>query len=61
MQTYFAESLYEHGFPRKTFHFAEDKCGDVLVDIFHSQLKIDEMKNMKPNDLYNYFNQGKKC
>ena len=58
MQTYFAESLYENGFQRKTFHCKENDVGKIMVKIFHSKLKLSETKNMNPGDLYKYFHNG---
>ncbi|XP_065663758.1 uncharacterized protein LOC100199415 [Hydra vulgaris] len=55
MQTFFAESMYEHGFSRKTFEIYETNEGVVFVDILYSDLDINEAQTMSPDSLYSYF------
>lgn len=55
MQTYFSESLYEHGFDRRTFQYAEDDDKKPLVKIVNSELEIDKVKEMSRDELYSTF------
>ena len=58
MQTFFAESLYEHAFSRKTFEVQETEIGAVDVEVFRSELDINEAQTMSSDRLYDYFNKG---
>ena len=59
MQTFFAESLSEHTFQRKTFRLLEEKDGSPLIQLFHSKLDICDVPEMTGGDLYDFFHKGK--
>ena len=66
IQTFYQESLREHGFRPASFRLAEkndegeEAKGVVSVDIkiLISDLHIDATMGMKEGDLYDYFNNG---
>lgn len=55
MQTYFAESLHEHGFERKTFYYAEDAETRPLVKILNCDIGLEEAMKLSRYDLYSTF------
>lgn len=55
IQTYFAESLYDQGFKRKTFNYHEDEEKRPLVKIVNSDIDIEQIKEMTRDDLYDSF------
>ena len=59
MQTFFAESLFEHKFQRKTFRLLEEKDGSPLIQLFHSKLDICDVPEMTEGNLYDFFHKGK--
>lgn len=59
MQTFFAESLFEHTFQRKTFRLLEEKDGSPLIQLFHSKLDICDVPGMTGVELYDFFHKGK--
>ena len=59
MQTFFAESLFERTFQRKTFRLLEEKDGSPLIHLFHSKLDICDVPEMTGGDLYDFFHKGK--
>ena len=63
IQTFYQESLREHGFRPASFRLAEkdSKGGEsegVDIKILISDLHIDETMRMTQDDLYAYFNNG---
>ena len=59
LQTFTAESLYQHGLGHKTFCIEEDDTGSPKVHIFTSKLKTCEALGMTGDQLYAFFNKGK--
>lgn len=59
LQTFTAESLYQHGLGHKTFRIEEDESGSPKVNIFTSKLTTSEALSMTGDELYNTFSKGK--
>ena len=59
LQTFMAESLYQHGMGHKTFRLEEDNSGSPKVHIFTSSLTTDEALKMTGDQLYQMFSEGK--
>lgn len=57
LQTFTAESLYQHGLGRQTFCIEEDDTGSPKVHIFTSKLKTCEALGMTGDQLYAFFNK----
>lgn len=57
LQTFTAESLYQHGLGHKTFCIEEDDTGSPKVHIFTSKLKTYEALGMTGDQLYAFFNK----
>ena len=58
LQTFTAESLYQHGLEHKTFRIEEDESGSPKVHIFTSKLTSTEALSMTGDQLYNTFFKG---
>ena len=58
LQTFTAESLYQHGLGHKTFCIEEDESGAPKVHIFTSKLTSAEALSMTGDQLYNTFFKG---
>ena len=58
LQTFTAESLYQHGLGHKTFRIEEDESGSPKVHIFTSKLTSAEALSMTGDQLYNTFFKG---
>ncbi|XP_068678882.1 uncharacterized protein [Montipora foliosa] len=61
LQTFTAESLFQHGLGRKTFRLEEDESGFPKVHIFTSKLTSSEALNMSGNQLYDTFSKELEC
>ena len=59
LQTFTAESLYQHGLGRNTFRLEEDESGSPKVHVFTSKLTTSEALSMTGNQLYDTFSKGK--
>ena len=58
LQTFTAENLNCHGFGRRTFRIEEDENGNVKVNLFESNLKLEKALSMTGSELYSYFHEG---
>ena len=59
LQSFTAESLYQHGLGHKTFRIEEDESGSPKVHIFTSKLSSSEALSMTGDQLYDIFCKGK--
>lgn len=59
LQTFTAESLYQHGLGRNTFRLEEDESGSPKVHVFTSKLTTSGALSMTGNQLYDTFSKGK--
>lgn len=59
LQSFTAESLYQHGLGHKTFRIEEDESGSPKVHIFTSKLTSSEALSMTGDQLYDTFSKGK--
>ena len=59
LQSFTAESLYQHGLGHKTFCIEEDESGSPKVHIFTSKLTSSEALSMTGDQLYDTFSKGK--
>ena len=59
LQTFTAESLYQHGLGRRTFQIEKDDTGSPKVHIFTSKLTTCEALSMTGDQLYETFSKGK--
>lgn len=57
LQTFTAESLYQHGLGRNTFRLEEDESGSPEVHVFTSKLTTSEALSMTGNQLYDTFSK----
>lgn len=60
LQSFTAESLYQHGLGHKTFRIEEDESGSPKVHIFTSKLTSSEALSMTGDQLYDTFSKGKR-
>ena len=58
LQTFTAESLYQHGLGHKTFRIEEDESFSPKVHIFTSKLMTSEALAMTGDQLYDTFHKG---
>ncbi|KAJ7378717.1 hypothetical protein OS493_021299 [Desmophyllum pertusum] len=61
LQTFTAESLYQHGLGHKTFRIEEDETCSPKVHIFTSKLMTCEALGMTGDQLYDTFSKELKC
>ena len=59
LQTFTAESLYQHGLGHRTFRIEEDDTGSPKVHVFTSKLMTCEALCMTGDQLYETFSKGK--
>lgn len=60
LQTFMAESLYQHGLGHHTFRLEEDEVGNPKVHVFNSKLTMSEALKMNGDQLYRAFLIGEK-
>lgn len=58
LQTFTAESLYQHGLGHRTFRIEEDDTGSPKVHIFTTKLTTSEALGMTGDQLYDTFSKG---
>lgn len=58
LQTFTAESLYQHGLEHRTFRIEEDDTGSPKVHIFTTKLTTSEALGMTGDQLYDTFSKG---
>ena len=61
LQTFMAESLYQHGLGHHTFRLEEDEAGNPKVHVFTSKLTMSEALKMNGDQLYKAFLTGENC
>ena len=58
LQTFTAESLYQHGLGHHTFRLEEDEMGSPKVHVFNSSLTMTEALKLNGDQLYREFSKG---